>query len=151
MIILFGGPPFKLLHWREPERADRWFYQETKDRLVQYPDLQYESEFRFCKLYWPYFIAFFLFPGALIDLFVNVRSKTTMGDLTGVTIFILCISLYPTIFGVTKIIYFFRYRRQEKNYHRRFLEAVKQSKDYADFTDLFYHGKISPNSKILCF
>jgi hypothetical protein len=141
MIIIVGGPRFKLLHWTEPEQADRWFYQETKDKLVQYPYLQFESEFRFWKLYWPYFIAFFLFLGALINLFVNVQSKTAMSDLTGVSVFILCISLYPTIFGVTKIIYFFRYRRQEKNYHRRFLEAVKRSKDYADFIDLFYDGK----------
>ena len=93
MIIIFGGPRFKLLYWTEPEKADRWFYQETKDKLVEYPGLQFEPEFRFWNLYWPYFIAFFLFLGAVIDLFVIVHTKTGMSDLTGVAVFILCISL----------------------------------------------------------
>jgi len=140
MIIIFGGPRFSLLHWTEPEPVDRGFYQETKDKLVTYPDLQFEPEYAFWKLYWPYFIAFFLFVGALIFLFSLAEHKVPVNDLTGVTIFILCICLYPVIFGVTKIIYYFRYRREEKIYHARFLEAVKRSADFDDFTEHFYHG-----------
>jgi hypothetical protein len=85
----------------------------------------------------------FLILGAFIDLFVIAPNNPTMSDFTGVALFVFFISLYPAIFGVTKIVYFFRYHQQEKSYRHRFLEAVKQSKNYEDFIDLFYHGKIT--------
>jgi hypothetical protein len=141
MIIIFGGPLTHLLRWREPERADRGFYQETKYKLAHNPGLQFEPEYRFWTLYWPYFISFFLFGSALFYLFVIVKDYSALSEATNIMVFMLCISLYHTIFGITKIIYYFRYRRQEKIYHRRFLDAVKKSGDYEDFTEMFYEGK----------
>jgi amino acid permease len=138
MIIIFGGWGFKLLRWTEPEEADRSFYEETKVKLAKYPDLKFESEVNFWKSYWPYFIAFIIFLGSAIWFFTIVRGKIENNDLLGASLFLVCFSLYPTIYGVTKIFYYSRYRRQEMEYHSRFIKAVKNSKDYENFIQNFY-------------
>ncbi|HEV3224757.1 MAG TPA: hypothetical protein VGZ90_17880 [Puia sp.] len=146
MIIIFGFPRFKLLHWTEPEQADRSFYEEAKEKLAAYPDLKFESEVNFWKSFWPYFIAILVFLGSAIWLFTIVYGKIEDNDILGSSLFLVCFSLYPAIYGVTKIIYYSRYRRQEKKYHTRFIEAVNNSKDYDDFIREFYTGKITPQS-----
>jgi amino acid permease len=146
MIILFGGPGFNLLRWTEPEKADRTFYKEIKEKLAKYPDLKFESEVNFWKSFWPYLIAFIIFSGSAIWLITILRRKIEDNDLLGASLFLVCFSLYPTIYGVTKIIYYSRYRRQEMEYHSRFIDAVKKSKDYDDFIRDFYSGNFTRQS-----
>ncbi len=138
MIIIFGIPRFKLLHWKEPEEADLAFYNETKEMLATYPDLKFESEVNFWKSFWPFFISFIIFLGSAVWLISIVSKKNKGNDLLGVSLFLLCFSLYPAIYGIMKIIYYSRYRSQEIKYHTRFIDAVKKSKNYEDFVQNFY-------------
>jgi amino acid permease len=138
MIIIFGIPRFKLLHWTDPEQADRAFYEDTKEKLAIYPDMKFESEMKFWKSFWPFFISIIIFLGSAAWLFTIVRRRDEGNDLLGVSLFLLCFSLYPAIYGVMKIIYYSRYRSLEKKYHTHFIDAVKKSKDYDDFIRDFY-------------
>jgi amino acid permease len=98
MIIIFGFPRFKLLHWTEPEQADRSFYEEAKEKLAAYPDLKFESEVNFWKSFWPYFIAILVFLGSAIWLFTIVYGKIEDNDILGSSLFLVCFSLYPAIY-----------------------------------------------------
>src|SRR5579864_4635904 len=68
MIFFLFSPKFTPLIWVPPDPIDRPFYQETKDKLAIYPDLQIESEINFWKSYWYYLPVIFLFGSSILCL-----------------------------------------------------------------------------------
>ena len=140
MIFFLFSPKFTPLSWVSPDPIDRPFYQETKEKLAVYPDLKIESEINFWKSYWHNLLLIFIFLSSILFLTAlsltgRLNQHVTLGE---TLIFIFLISLYPTIFSLAKIYYYGKYRRKEKKYHKKFIQAVGLSKDYEDFMNRFY-------------
>jgi hypothetical protein len=140
MIFFLFSPKFTPLSWVPPNPIDRRFYQETKEKLAVYPDLKIESEINFWSSYWYYLLVIFLFGSSILCLTaLSLTGRLNQHIGLGETfIFIFLISLYPTIFGLAKIFYYWKYRKKEKQYHQEFIRAVTHSKDYEDFMNRFY-------------
>jgi len=140
MIFFLFSSKFMPLRWVPPDPIDRSFYQETKVKLAAYPDLKIESEINFWRSYWYYLFVILLFLSSILCLTTlsltrKLNQHISFGE---ILIFTFLISLYPTIFGLAKMYYYWQYRRKEKWYHGDFIRAVGQSKDYEDFMNRFY-------------
>jgi hypothetical protein len=140
MIFFLFSPKFTPLIWSPPVPIDRPFYQETKEKLTTYPDLKIESEIHFWKSHWYHLFVIFLSLSSLLvlmglSLTGRLNQHISLGE---ALIFIFLICLYPTIFGLAKLYYYWQYRKKEKKYHEQFVRAVSLSKDYEDFMTVFY-------------
>ena len=140
---------YKPLKFIPPEKVDENFYLDVRNRLVESPDLKFESEVNFWHTYKFIFLAYLLFLCSIIfmlTLFLFHIRPQEFFSLYAIPLFIVLLGIRPCMYFTVLFVNYFRFRRDEKKFHQTFIKAAADSVDFEVFSNAFYVGSFVPIS-----